>query len=113
MLQSLHVHVLSAAHSIEEITVLSPLIAKRATEVTSLGRDQLDHGGNRQLEGFRSYRLFEKSSPNPLSSPVAPVHPSKMQVVRDAIKHNNQIRVLKIRLNPRARSFRNSFDSRS
>ena len=36
--QAVLVHVLNTAYTVEEITVLSPLIAERATQVTGFGR---------------------------------------------------------------------------
>ena len=48
--QRFFIHVLDMANAVEEVTVLSPLVAEWTAKIAGFGRDELDHGRDGKLE---------------------------------------------------------------
>src|SRR5678815_1984436 len=75
------VHAFDFASAGAEVTGIAPLIAERATQITRLRGNELDHCGRGQFETSVAHRLLKLSAPTLLASPPAPVKPGEVQIV--------------------------------
>ena len=84
--QALLVHVRRMPGAAQEVAVLAPLVAEGAPEITSLGRDQLDHSSGRKFKTSVAHRSLVFPAPLALTPLVAPVHLYEMKIVAEAVR---------------------------